>query len=151
MLSRPEQYIYIIYSTHRVLNNIQHPDGTAPTPASKIHSPPLPIITTPLAHTIFINTIKELHPIIRWPIKKSCNKLGEIKTNWPIKELHPTKQGDHACNKLSEINGRQKYHLAGWVLSSRIGGWVSSSLLIHTIFTPSYYCYAVVFISPWKS
>ena len=102
--------MHIVYSIHRVLNNIQHPGGAAPTPASKIHNLSLPIITTPLTHAIFINAIKELHPIIRWPIKKSCNKLGEIKTNWPIKELHPTKQGDHACNKLSEINGRQKYH-----------------------------------------
>ena len=106
-------YIYIVYSTHWVLNNIQHPGDAAPTPASKINSPPLPIITTPLAYTIFINAVKKLHPIICWPIKKSCNKLDEIKTNWPIKELHPTKQGDHACNKLSEINGRQKYHITG--------------------------------------
>ena len=32
-------YIYIVYSTHRVLNSIQHPGGAAPAPTSKIHIP----------------------------------------------------------------------------------------------------------------
>ena len=57
----------IVYSTHRVLNTIQHPGGAGLAPASKFHSSPLVIITTPPVRTVFINAIKNLHPVIFWP------------------------------------------------------------------------------------